>query len=142
MCLRMARTLASRRGPLRRYRCSRRACHARYRLDAGVLAGGCAVNSVANGKVLTRSPFKRLYVQSAAGDAGGAIGAAFVVWNQLQGKADPSPLHSPLVRGGEENPRGDGGRIHPPGVSGRPYATRTRGHHRPRRFAGNDCHSY
>ncbi len=50
--------------------------HARYRLDALCLAGGCAMNSVANGKVYARSPFKRLYVQAAAGDAGGAIGAA------------------------------------------------------------------
>jgi carbamoyltransferase len=52
--------------------------HARYGLDALCLAGGCAMNSVANGKVYARSPFRRLYVQSAAGDAGGAIGAALV----------------------------------------------------------------
>jgi carbamoyltransferase len=52
--------------------------HARYGLDALALAGGCAMNSVANGKVYRRSPFKRLYVQSAAGDAGGAIGAALI----------------------------------------------------------------
>ena len=51
--------------------------HERYQLDALALAGGCAMNSVANGKVYRASPFKRLYVQSAAGDAGGAIGAAF-----------------------------------------------------------------
>ena len=48
------------------------------------LAGGCAMNSVANGKVFDRSPFKELYVQSAAGDGGGAIGAAYYVWNQEQ----------------------------------------------------------
>ncbi len=42
------------------------------------LAGGCAMNSVANGKVYERSPFERLYVQSAPGDAGGAIGAALL----------------------------------------------------------------
>ena len=34
------------------------------------------MNSVANGKIYARTPFKRLYIQSAAGDAGGAIGAA------------------------------------------------------------------
>lgn len=50
------------------------------------LAGGCAMNSVANGKVFDRSPFKELYIQSAAGDGGGAIGAAFYVWNQELGK--------------------------------------------------------
>jgi carbamoyltransferase len=46
------------------------------------LAGGCAMNSVANGKVRRVTPFKRVYVQSAAGDAGGAIGAAFAVWHK------------------------------------------------------------
>jgi len=57
--------------------------HEKYGLDAVTLAGGCAMNSVANGKVTRRTPFKKVYIQSAAGDAGGAIGAAFVVWNQL-----------------------------------------------------------
>jgi carbamoyltransferase len=56
--------------------------HAKHRLDSLTLAGGCAMNSVANGKVLRQSPFKRLYVQSAAGDAGGAVGAAVYVWHQ------------------------------------------------------------
>lgn len=46
------------------------------------LAGGCAMNSVANGKIFSNTKFKDVYIQSAAGDAGGAIGAAFVVWNQ------------------------------------------------------------
>ena len=45
------------------------------------LAGGCAMNSVANGKVFERSRFRELYIQAAAGDGGGAIGAAFYVWN-------------------------------------------------------------
>jgi carbamoyltransferase len=57
--------------------------HARHKLDSLTLAGGCAMNSVANGKVLRQSHFKRLYVQSAAGDAGGAIGAAMQVWHGL-----------------------------------------------------------
>ncbi|MEZ5855413.1 MAG: carbamoyltransferase C-terminal domain-containing protein [Hyphomicrobiaceae bacterium] len=56
--------------------------HERYRLDSLTLAGGCAMNSVANGKVLRQSQFKRLYVQSAAGDAGGAIGAAIYAWHK------------------------------------------------------------
>jgi carbamoyltransferase len=50
------------------------------------LAGGCAMNSVANGKVRRMTPFRRVYVQAAAGDAGGAIGAAFAVWHRLGGK--------------------------------------------------------
>lgn len=57
--------------------------HARYQNDSLALAGGCAMNSVANGKVKRRSPFRNLYVQSAAGDAGGAIGAAMQVWHQI-----------------------------------------------------------
>jgi carbamoyltransferase len=50
------------------------------------LAGGCAMNSVANGKVRRRTPFRRVYVQAAAGDAGGAIGAAFAIWHKSGGK--------------------------------------------------------
>jgi carbamoyltransferase len=47
------------------------------------LAGGCAYNSVANGMIFDRTPFRDLYIQAAAGDAGGAIGAAYYVWNEL-----------------------------------------------------------
>ena len=60
--------------------------HERYRLDDLALAGGCAMNSVANGKVRRMTPFRRVYVQSAAGDAGGAIGAAFALWHKLGGE--------------------------------------------------------
>lgn len=57
--------------------------HKRYGCDAITVAGGCGFNSVANGRIRTRTPFKRIYIQSAAGDAGGAIGSAFVVWHRL-----------------------------------------------------------
>jgi carbamoyltransferase len=77
--------------------------HERYKVDALALAGGCAMNSVANGKVYRNTPFKRMYVQPAAGDAGGAIGAAFVVWNQMNG-GGPSPRPSPRTRGEGETP--------------------------------------
>ncbi len=64
--------------------------HERYRSDALCLAGGCAMNSVANGKVYANTPFRKLYIHPAAGDAGGAIGAAFVVWNEVgEGRAAP-----------------------------------------------------
>ena len=53
--------------------------------DNLALAGGCAMNSVANGKVYKHTPFKKMYIQSAAGDAGGAIGAAYSVWHKLGG---------------------------------------------------------
>lgn len=59
--------------------------HDRHRVDNLALAGGCAMNSVANGKVRRMTPFRRVYVQSAAGDAGGAIGAAFAQWHKLGG---------------------------------------------------------
>ena len=59
--------------------------HERYRIDALALAGGCAMNSVANGKVYRNTPFKKLYVQPAAGDAGGAVGAALVTWYRAGG---------------------------------------------------------
>ena len=46
------------------------------------LAGGCAMNSVANGKIRSRTPFREVYIQPAAGDNGTALGAAYYVWNQ------------------------------------------------------------
>jgi carbamoyltransferase len=57
--------------------------YASARLDALCLAGGCAFNSLANGRIFERTPFKKVYIQAAAGDAGGALGAAFHVWNQV-----------------------------------------------------------
>ena len=57
------------------------------------------MNSVANGKVYRNTPFKRLYVQSAAGDAGGAIGAAFVAWHEMLEAAPRAPLPEEEARG-------------------------------------------
>ncbi len=48
-----------------------------------VLAGGVALNCVANGKLLREGPFESIWIQPAAGDAGGALGAALFVWHQL-----------------------------------------------------------
>jgi carbamoyltransferase len=47
------------------------------------LAGGCAMNSVANGKIRQRTPFTDVYIQPASGDNGTALGAAYYVWNQV-----------------------------------------------------------
>jgi carbamoyltransferase len=47
------------------------------------LAGGVALNCVGNGRILRESPFERVWIQPAAGDAGGALGAALFVWHQL-----------------------------------------------------------
>ncbi len=57
--------------------------HQRYQLPDVALAGGCAANSVANGKISRQTPFQRVYVQAAPGDAGGAIGAAFALSQEL-----------------------------------------------------------
>jgi len=51
------------------------------------LAGGCAMNSVANGKIREQTPFREVFVQPAAGDNGTALGAAFHAWHQ----ASPAP---------------------------------------------------
>jgi len=48
-----------------------------------VLAGGVALNCVGNGRILRESPFEEIWIQPAAGDAGGALGAALFVWHQL-----------------------------------------------------------
>lgn len=60
-----------------------------------VLAGGVALNCVANGRVLHEGPFANLWIQPAAGDAGGALGAAQFVWHQiLKNPRTPMPNDS------------------------------------------------
>src|SRR5262249_4562384 len=77
------------------------ALHARHGLDSIALAGGCGMNSVANGKVRRMSPFKRVYIQSAAGDAGGRIGAALQTWHQVAGGAQPPAADRPSALAGD-----------------------------------------
>ena len=60
-----------------------------YGQTAIALAGGCAYNSVANGKIRDRTAFRHCYLQSAAGDAGGAIGAAYAVWHRNGARTAP-----------------------------------------------------
>ena len=62
------------------------------------LAGGVALNCVANGRVLREGPFSNLWIQPAAGDAGGALGAALFVWHQL--------LENPRSPAAEDSQRG------------------------------------
>ena len=59
--------------------------------DYLVMAGGVALNCVANGKLIRRGTFKDIWIQPAAGDAGGALGAALAAWHIWQGKARPVP---------------------------------------------------
>jgi carbamoyltransferase len=64
-----------------------RALAAEYRLPNLCLAGGVALNCVANGKILRDGQFRNLWVQPAAGDAGGALGAALAVYHGRFGRA-------------------------------------------------------
>jgi carbamoyltransferase len=61
------------------------------------LAGGVALNCVANGRILKERIFERLWIQPAAGDAGGALGAALCAWHLRKGRsaAAPSPAPGP-----------------------------------------------
>jgi carbamoyltransferase len=63
-----------------------REVHRQTKLKNLVLAGGVALNCVANGKLLREGPFENIWIQPAAGDAGGALGAALFVWYQLMNK--------------------------------------------------------
>jgi len=62
------------------------------------LAGGVALNCVANGKILRESAFENVWIQPAAGDAGGALGAAQFVWHQLLEK--PRTITAPDAQRG------------------------------------------
>jgi len=62
------------------------ALHRRTRLPRLCLAGGCAMNSVANGKIRERTPFQEVFIQPAAADNGTALGAACHVWHQVLGR--------------------------------------------------------
>ena len=59
--------------------------HRETNLDNLCLAGGVALNCVANGKILRESSFKNVWIQPAAGDAGGALGATLFAWHQILG---------------------------------------------------------
>jgi carbamoyltransferase len=60
--------------------------HERTGLKRLCMAGGVAMNSVANGRILRETPFEELYIQPAAGDSGGALGAALYAHHVLLGK--------------------------------------------------------
>ena len=63
-----------------------------------VLAGGVALNCVGNGRILREGPFNNLWIQPAAGDAGGALGTALFIWHQL--------LENPRQPGGRDAQQG------------------------------------
>ncbi len=57
--------------------------HEQHGGDALAVAGGCGMNSVANGRIRQNTPYRKTYIQAAAGDAGGALGAAYTAWHGL-----------------------------------------------------------
>jgi len=61
-----------------------RALHRDTSAENLCLAGGVALNCVGNGRILREGPFKGLWIQPAAGDAGGAVGVALAAWHQLE----------------------------------------------------------
>ncbi|RYD78637.1 MAG: carbamoyltransferase [Sphingobacteriales bacterium] len=68
------------------------ALHKKTGLDSVCIAGGVAQNSVANGKILQNTPFKKLYIPPAGHDAGTAIGAALWVYNQVLKQERTAPM--------------------------------------------------
>lgn len=71
------------------------ALYQRTRVSRLCLAGGCAMNSVMNGKIRERTPFQEVYIQPAAGDNGTALGAALYAYHQLLNK----PRHFVMEHG-------------------------------------------
>jgi carbamoyltransferase len=63
-----------------------RTVHKELGVEYLCLAGGVALNCVANGRLLREGPFKDIWIQPAAGDAGGALGAALIAWHEYHDK--------------------------------------------------------
>ncbi len=74
-----------------------RTAHRVTGMDKLCLAGGVALNCVGNGKLLREGPFSELWIQPAAGDAGGALGVAQLVWHRHLGK--PRQVAQPVAAG-------------------------------------------
>tara|TARA_B110000503_G_C7153609_1_gene416272 strand:- start:344 stop:2089 length:1746 start_codon:yes stop_codon:yes gene_type:complete len=68
----------------------------KYKVDNLTLSGGCAQNSLANGKILKNTDFKSLFVPANPGDGGGSVGAAYMLWSDLRGKKPSNSLGSYL----------------------------------------------
>ena len=71
------------------------------------LAGGVALNCVGNGRLLREGPFERIWIQPAAGDAGGALGVAQLVWHRHCGKPRSAPPAGDAMQGAYLGPRYD-----------------------------------
>ena len=76
-----------------------RTLHLETDAESLCMAGGVALNCVANGRLLREGPFKDLWVQPAAGDAGGSIGAALLAWHRLEERPRNGQASSDRMRG-------------------------------------------
>jgi carbamoyltransferase len=88
-----------------------RTLHRETGADNLCLAGGVALNCVGNGRILREGPYKGLWIQPAAGDAGGAIGAALSAWHQLEGRARKTTPPDDAMRGAFLGPAYTNGEI-------------------------------
>jgi carbamoyltransferase len=87
-----------------------RTVHKELGSDYLCLAGGVALNCVANGRLLREGPFKDIWIQPAAGDAGGALGAALAIWHEYLGEDRQVNCHDSM-RGAYLGPRFSTGEI-------------------------------
>ena len=95
-----------------------------------VMSGGVALNCVANGKLLKAAVFDDIWIQPAAGDAGGSIGAAYAAWHVWKGMERKEPNGSDAMRGAYLGPE----------FSNVDVRRTARGHNAPfREFADFDC---
>jgi carbamoyltransferase len=76
-----------------------RTLHRETGADNLCLAGGVALNCVGNGRILREGPFTGLWIQPAAGDAGGAIGAALTAWHRLEDRPRKTAPPDDAMRG-------------------------------------------
>jgi carbamoyltransferase len=76
-----------------------RSVHKETGLDRLCLAGGVALNCVGNGRILREGPFREIWIQPAAGDAGGALGVAQMIWHHHLGKPRSANGSSDTQRG-------------------------------------------
>ena len=81
--------------------------HAELDVDYLCLAGGVALNCVANGRLDEEGPFKATWIQPAAGDAGGALGAALATWHEYLGKPRDCKRGADLMQGSYLGPSAD-----------------------------------
>jgi carbamoyltransferase len=85
--------------------------HRQTGLKKLVMAGGVALNCVGNGRILREGPFDEIWIQPAAGDAGGALGVALFIWHQLLDKPRQVDSSGDAMHGSLLGPRFSGDEI-------------------------------